>query len=76
MFDYQEHVKKVQVIDFENSAYLPEGRGVRGMLPGNEFWRSPEGWLRATLRKSHDMYSFGIMVRIYSISSVFGSLHF
>lgn len=74
MVDYHEHgkeivVEKVQVIDFENAVYLPVGRGIRGMLPGNEFWRSPEGWLRATLRKSHDMNAFGIIVSISTTAS-------
>ncbi|OJD14002.1 serine/threonine protein kinase [Emergomyces pasteurianus Ep9510] len=42
-------VKKVQIIDLENAAYLPKGRCIKGMLAGNDSWRSPEGHFKASL---------------------------
>ena len=59
-------IDRVQVIDIENGAYLPQGRCIKGMLPGNENWRSPEGHLRGELNKPADLYSFGIVVRATS----------
>jgi serine/threonine protein kinase len=38
-------VEKAQLTDLENAAYLPKGRCIKGMLPGNDNWRSPEGHL-------------------------------
>ncbi|KAF1955119.1 kinase domain-containing protein [Byssothecium circinans] len=52
-------VERVQVTDLENAAYLPKGRCIKGMLPGNDNWRSPEGHLKGDLNKPSDMFSFG-----------------
>ncbi|KAI0857386.1 kinase domain-containing protein [Xylaria cubensis] len=59
-------VKQVQLSDLENAAYLPKGRCVKGMLAGNEDWRSPEGHFKSELKKSSDIFSFGA-VCIYAI---------
>lgn len=59
------NVEQVQIIDLENAAYLPKGRCIKGMLPGNQNWRSPEGHLRGELNKPTDMFSFGALVTIY-----------
>ncbi|KAH8710021.1 kinase domain-containing protein [Phaeosphaeriaceae sp. PMI808] len=59
-------VEKAQLTDLENSAYLPKGRCIKGMLPGNDNWRSPEGHLRAELNKPTDIFSFGAMC-IYAV---------
>ncbi|EER25435.1 Protein kinase domain containing protein [Coccidioides posadasii C735 delta SOWgp] len=58
-------VKQVQVTDLENAAYLPKGRCIKGMLAGNDNWRSPEAHFRGELNKPTDMFSFGV-VCIYS----------
>jgi serine/threonine protein kinase len=55
-------VEHVQLSDLENAAYLPKGRCIKGMLPGNDNWRSPEGHLRGELNKPTDIFSFGAMV--------------
>lgn len=60
--DTEVRVDEVQISDLENAAYLPKGRCVKGMLPGNECWRSPEGHFRGELDKTSDMFSFGILV--------------
>lgn len=57
-------VEKAQLTDLENAAYLPKGRCIKGMLPGNDNWRSPEGYLRGELNKPTDIYSFGTMVSL------------
>ncbi|KAF2870900.1 serine/threonine protein kinase [Massariosphaeria phaeospora] len=64
MVDYQQEgqemsIQRVQITDLENAAYLPKGRCIKGMLPGNENWRSPEGHLKGELNKPTDIYSFG-----------------
>ncbi|KAF2805165.1 serine/threonine protein kinase [Mytilinidion resinicola] len=59
-------IESVQIIDLENAAYLPKGRCIKGMLPGNENWRSPEGHLKGELNKPTDMFSFGA-VCIYAM---------
>jgi serine/threonine protein kinase len=53
----------VQLIDFENAAYLPKGRCIKGMLAGNDNWRSPEAHFKGELNKPPDIFSFGIVVR-------------
>jgi serine/threonine protein kinase len=55
-------IKRIQLTDLENAAYLPIGRCIRGMLAGNDNWRSPEGHLKGELNRPSDMYSFGAVV--------------
>ena len=55
-------VEKAQLTDLENAAFLPKGRCIKGMLPGNDNWRSPEGHLQGELNKPTDIFSFGAMV--------------
>lgn len=55
-------VEDVQVIDLENAAYPPKGRCIKGMLAGNESWRSPEGRLKGELNKPSDIFSFAVVV--------------
>lgn len=55
-------IEKVQVTDLENAAHLPKGRCIKGMLPGNENWRSPEGHCKGELNKPSDIFSFGAVV--------------
>ncbi|MCJ1399539.1 hypothetical protein MMC11_002741 [Xylographa trunciseda] len=59
-------VEQVQIIDLENAAYQPQGRSIKGMLAGNDDWRSPEAHLKGKLNKPTDMFSFGI-VCIYAV---------
>lgn len=60
-------VERAQLTDLENAAYLPKGRCIKGMLPGNDNWRSPEGHLRGELNKPTDIFSFGAMVSLISV---------
>jgi hypothetical protein len=65
MVDYHHNegnmvVGKVQLTDLDNAAYLPNGRYVKGMIAGNENWRSPEAFFKGEIRKSADVFSFGI----------------
>lgn len=55
-------ITKTQLTDLENAAFLPNGTYLRGMLIGNEDWRSPEAALRSKLGKPSDLYSFGLVV--------------
>lgn len=57
-------VERVQVTDLENAAHLPKGRCIKGMLAGNDNWRSPEAHFKGELNKQTDMFSFGIMVSV------------
>lgn len=56
-------VDKVQLTDLENAGYLPRGRCIKGMLVGNDNWRSPEAHLKGELNKPTDVFSFGAVVR-------------
>jgi hypothetical protein len=58
-------VERVQLIDLENAAYLPDGRCIKGMLAGNANWRSPEAHLKGELNKPADIFSFGVVVSIF-----------
>lgn len=53
---------QVQLADLENAAYLPRGRCIKGMLAGNEDWRSPEAHFKGELSKAADVFSFGAVV--------------
>ena len=55
-------IETVGLADLENAAYLPPGRCIKGMLPGNENWRSPEGHLKGELNKPADVFAFGLVV--------------
>lgn len=55
-------IEHVQIIDLENDAHLPKGRCIKGMLAGNDNWRSPEAHFKGELNKPTDMFSFAIVV--------------
>lgn len=55
-------IEQVQITDLENGAYLPQGRCIKGMLAGNDNWRSPEGHFKGELNNPSDMFSFGAVV--------------
>jgi hypothetical protein len=57
-------VEQVKIIDLENAAYLPKGRCIKGMLAGNDSWRSPEGHFKGELNKPSDIFSFATVVSI------------
>ncbi|KAB8207509.1 kinase-like domain-containing protein [Aspergillus parasiticus] len=59
-------IEHVQIIDLENAAHLPKGRCIKGMLVGNDNWRSPEANFKGEVNKPTDMFSFAI-VCIYAI---------
>ncbi|PYI08452.1 putative calcium/calmodulin dependent protein kinase [Aspergillus sclerotiicarbonarius CBS 121057] len=59
-------IEKVQIIDLENAACLPKPKCVKGMLAGNDNWRSPEAHFRGRLNKPTDIFSFGV-VCIYAM---------
>ncbi|KAK0112935.1 hypothetical protein ONS95_014653 [Cadophora gregata] len=59
-------VEQVQISDLENAAYLPKPSCIKGMLAGNENWRSPEGHFKGELNKPSDLYSFGL-VCLYAV---------
>lgn len=61
-------VEHVQIIDLENAAYLPKGRCIKGMLAGNDNWRSPEAHFKGELNKPTDIFSFGIVVCVSILS--------
>jgi hypothetical protein len=55
-------IEQVQVTDFENAAYLSKPTNIQGMPPGVENRRSPEGHLKGKLNKTHDIFSFTVML--------------
>jgi hypothetical protein len=55
-------VEQVQIINLENAANLPKGRCIKGMLAGNDNWRSPEAHFKGELNKPTDIFSFEIVV--------------
>lgn len=55
-------IEQVKLTDLENVAYLPKGRCIKGMLAGNDNWRSPEAHFKGELNKPTDMFSFGLVV--------------
>ena len=63
-------VEQVQVTDLENAAYLPNGRCIKGMLAGNENWRSPEAHFKGELNKPSDLFSFGAVVSILTWTEI------
>lgn len=69
-------IERVQVTDLENAAYLPRGRCIKGMLAGNENWRSPEAHFKGDLNKPTDLFSFGVMVStVASLKTQFSNRH-
>ncbi|KAI1966888.1 hypothetical protein LOZ58_000378 [Ophidiomyces ophidiicola] len=56
-------VEKVQIIDLENADHLSKGRCIKGMLAGNDSWRSPEGHFKGELNKSSDIFSFAAVMK-------------
>lgn len=60
-------VEQVQLTDLENAAYLPKGRCIKGMLAGNDNWRSPEAHFKAELNTPTDIFSFGIVVCAFTL---------
>lgn len=68
-------IQRIQVTDLENAAYLPKGRCIKGMLAGNDNWRSPEAHFKGELNKPSDIFSFGAVVCV-STAQVLCSLIF
>jgi hypothetical protein len=60
-------VEQVQIINLENAAYLPKGRCSKGMLAGNDNWRSPEAHFKGELNKPTDVFFFGIVVSAFTL---------
>jgi hypothetical protein len=48
-------VEQVQIIDLENATYLPQRKCIKGMLPTNDHWRSPEPQFNGELSKPTDI---------------------
>ena len=59
-------VEQAQITDLENAAYLPKGRCIKGMLAGNDNWRSPEAHFKGELNKPSDIFSFGVVVSVFT----------
>ena len=55
---------RVQLTDLENAVHLPHGKCVKGMLAGNDNWRSPEAHFKSKLSKPSDVFSFGLFVSV------------
>lgn len=63
-------IEQVQLTDLENAAYLPKGRCIKGMLAGNDNWRSPEAHFKGELNKPSDMFSFGLVVSCFERADI------
>ncbi|KAH7381557.1 kinase-like domain-containing protein [Pyrenochaeta sp. MPI-SDFR-AT-0127] len=71
LVDWKEHqdeivVKRVQLGDLEDAAYIPPGSHMIGKQAGNWMWRSPEAHARGPVDKPSDIFSFAI-VCIYAV---------
>ncbi|ODH46067.1 hypothetical protein GX48_07838 [Paracoccidioides brasiliensis] len=66
-------VEEAQIIDLENAAYLPKGRCIKGMLAGNDSWRSPEGRFKGELNKPSDIFSFAACIYDMLKQVIFGA---
>lgn len=55
-------IDRTQLTDLENAAHLPKGRCIKGMLAGNDNWRSPKAHFKGELSKPSDVFSFGLVV--------------
>ncbi|EMF11596.1 kinase-like protein [Sphaerulina musiva SO2202] len=62
-------VAKVQLVDLEDAHYTPPPAALGGAWVGNIMWRSPEAHAMGPIRKSSDMWSFGL-VCLYAITRV------
>ncbi|RDL35714.1 uncharacterized protein BP5553_06326 [Venustampulla echinocandica] len=68
-------VEQVQITGLENAAYLPKGRCIKGMLAGNDNWRSPEAYFKGELNKPTDIFSFGVMASAFTLlESLFANI--
>jgi len=57
--------RNVQITDLEDAVVIPpDSPGLGKRLSGNQFWRSPEAWARATQHTPADIFSFGITVSL------------
>ncbi|KAK2731175.1 hypothetical protein FQN57_003547 [Myotisia sp. PD_48] len=71
-------IEHVQIIDLENATYLPKGRCIKGMLPGNDSWRSPEGHFKVIFGTDDDLLkhesqgAFPHIIRLQRQVSFFG----
>ncbi len=55
--------RNVRITDLEDAVVLPPGSlGLGKRLSGNQFWRSPEAWVRAVQNTPADIFSFGLVV--------------
>ncbi|KAI1744531.1 kinase-like protein [Xylaria scruposa] len=74
LIDYEEGtagnitIKSVQISDLEDGVIVPPGNHLRGLLCGNQLWRSPESWARSRQKQTSDVYSFAI-VMIYVMTN-------
>lgn len=58
-------IAKVQLVDLEDAHYTPPPAALGGAWVGNIMWRSPEAHAMGPIRKSSDMWSFGLVVCLY-----------
>lgn len=69
--DQETIVEQTQITDLENAAYLPKGKCIKGMLAGNDNWRSSEAHFKGELNKPADIFSFGVVVSVLTQTAVF-----
>ena len=60
-------VEQVQVADIEDAAYVPQGCVIKGRQVGNWMWRSPEAHASTEVHTPSDMFSFGLVVSLFSL---------
>lgn len=58
-------IAKVQLVDLEDAHHTPPPAALGGAWVGNIMWRSPEAHAMGPIRKSSDMWSFGLVVCLY-----------
>lgn len=67
-------IERVQLGDLEDAAYIPPGSAMIGKQAGNSMWRSPEAHAKGPVNKPSDIFSFALVVSLYSshFSSISG----
>lgn len=59
-------IKRVQLGDLEDAAYIPPGSAMIGKQAGNSMWRSPEAHAKSPVNKPSDIFSFALVVSLDS----------
>jgi len=55
-------IRRVQIADIDDAAYVADDSAIVGRQVGNWMWRSPEAHASGQVHKPSDIFSFGVVV--------------